>query len=183
MASPAAAGELSAAVGVPCVVVDLSGPAAADPACGRRAGAAAGAAAGLPVVVVGAGRDGVGGLAAPLADLFDLVVADPEPVVATVEGSPQAAVTLVQVLRGSRSLPVAPALAAESAAYSMLQSGPEFARWRAAARAYETPGATAPGAEPPVLVDRTGDRLHLRLNRPARHNAVNRAMQESLVEA
>jgi hypothetical protein len=134
------------------------------------------------VVVVGAGRDGPGGLPPPVADLFDLVVADPEPVVATVEGSPQAAVTLVQVLRASPSLPVTAALAAESSAYSMLQSGPEFARWRAAAQAYETPGAAA-GVEPPVVVERTGDRLHLTLNRPGRHNAVNTDLRDQLVEA
>ncbi len=182
MGSPAAFGEVSAAVGAPFVVVDLSGPTAAAPGSVDRAGGAARGAAGLPVVVVGAGRDGPGGLPAPVADLFDLVVADPEPVVATVEGSPQAAVTLVQVLRASLSLPVPVALAAESSAYSMLQSGPEFARWRAAAQAYETPAAAA-GVAPPVVVERTGDRLHLTLNRPGRHNAVNADMREQLVAA
>jgi hypothetical protein len=161
------------------VVVDLSGPAAFDPDTRERAETAARTAGALTVVVVGAGRDGTAGLPEPVAALFDLVVADPEPVVATVEAAPQAAVTLVQVLRASPSLPVAAALAAESAAYSMLQSGPEFARWRASA------GRRAPAtdAESPVLAARAGDRLQITLNRPGRHNAVNTALRERLFEA
>lgn len=179
MASPAAAADVSAALGEAFVVVDLSGPAAVAPDARERAGKAGRTAGALPVVVVGAGRDGTEGLPEPVAALFDLVVTDPEPVVTTVEGAPQAAVTLVQVLRASLSLPVVAALAAESAAYSMLQSGPEFARWRASAER----GAPAADAAPPVLVERAGDRLQITLNRPGRHNAVSTALRERLFEA
>jgi hypothetical protein len=175
VASPAAAADVSAALGAAFMVVDLSGPAAEAPAALERARAAGP----LPVVVVGAGRDGAETLSEPVATLFDLVVAEPEPVVAAVEAAPQAAVTLVQVLRASPSLPVAAALAAESTAYSMLQSGPEFARWRASA---ERP-APAADVKPPVLVERTGGRLQITLNRPGRHNAVNVALRERLFEA
>lgn len=175
MASPAAAADVSAALGAAFLVVDLSAlPAVVPEDLGR-----AGAAAALPVVVVGAGRDGTAGLSEPVAALFDLVVADPEPVITTVEAAPQAAVTLVQVLRAGPSLPVAAALAAESAAYSMLQAGPEFARWGASAERR----APAADVETPVLVERTGGRLQITLNRPGRHNAVNAALRERLFEA
>ena len=42
---------------------------------------------------------------------------------------PQAAVSLAVLLRQTETLPIGAALAAESAVYSMLQGGPEFAAW------------------------------------------------------
>ena len=53
----------------------------------------------------------------PVAELVDLVVADPGPVVAMVEAAPQAAVTLALVLRAGPARGVPAGLAAESAAY------------------------------------------------------------------
>jgi hypothetical protein len=221
MASPAAVADISAALRAPFLVVDVgdttpgagetdgSGISTESPAGARsgdlahRAQAAAGIVAGLPVVILGVGRDGPAGLRGPVADLFDLVVPDPEPVVATVEAAPQASVTLVQVLRASLFLPVPVALAAESAAYSALQSGPEFARWlksadrpvpapkppAPAARAVD-PSVDAPGpararpagacADEAVLIERSGSRLHITLHRPARHNAVDTVLREEL---
>jgi hypothetical protein len=132
-----------------------------------------------PIVLVGVRPHGLSGAPPSVADLVDLVVEDPEPVLATVKATPQAAVTLALALRASLTLPVPAGLAAESAAYSMLQSGGEFARWRESTARRPA----APGPEPPVLVDRTGDCLRITLNRPGRHNAIDAAVQEGLVEA
>jgi len=66
----------------------------------------------------------------------------------------------------------------ESLAYSTLQSGPEFARWLA-----ERGPATAPVIPDPVQADRDGDRLHIRFNRPQRHNAFSTDMRGALLEA
>jgi hypothetical protein len=180
VASPAGAADLSAVLGCPSVTVDLSGPPAGPEGLADQARAAAGRVAGLPAVIVGTGRDGVDGLAGPVAELFDVVAADPEPVVSLVQAAPQAAVTLALVLRASVALSVPAGLAAESAAYSMLQAGPESARWRA------TSASVANGTvdeRPPVVVERAGSDLHITLSRPHRHNAVNVALREALVAA
>ena len=172
MASPAGAAGFSAARGTPVVLVDLSDPP------DRGLSAAEPGAASLPAVVVGVRPHGLSGTPPSVLELVDLVVEDPEPVLATVEATPQAAVTLALVLRASLTLTVPAGLAAESAAYSMLQAGAEFALWRQSTDRRPA----APDPEPPVLVERTGDRLHVTLNRPGRHNAVDAALTEGLVE-
>ena len=96
------------------------------------------------MVVVGVHPDGPEGPPAWATALVDLVVADPGPVVATVEAAPLAAATLALVLRASLALDVPSGLAAESAAYSTLQSGPEFARWLADGRASASEGRPRP---------------------------------------
>lgn len=76
--------------------------------------------------------------------------------------------------------PAAPARAGvvtESLAYSVLQAGPEFAGWLA-----ERGPATAPDTSDPVLIDRDGDTLRLRFNRPQRHNAFTNAMRGALLD-
>ncbi|MGY1743787.1 MULTISPECIES: enoyl-CoA hydratase-related protein [unclassified Blastococcus] len=93
--------------------------------------------------------------------------------------TPLAALTYVWLLRQSAGLPVPAALTAESAAYSTLLAGPEFARWLA---------GRGPAREPDdrssrVVATRAGDVLHLRLDRPARRNAVDAAMRDALVAA
>jgi enoyl-CoA hydratase/carnithine racemase len=65
----------------------------------------------------------------------------------------------------------------ESLAYSTLQSGPEFARWLA-----ERGPATVPMIADPVQADRAGDCLHVRFNRPQRHNAFSTDMRAALLE-
>ena len=60
---------------------------------------------------------------------------------------------------------------AESAVYSALQAGPEFAAWRAAGRS----AATTRASGPPVAVRRDGDELHVTLPRPEVRNALDRA--------
>ncbi|MGV0744093.1 enoyl-CoA hydratase/isomerase family protein [Mycolicibacterium sp. XJ870] len=66
----------------------------------------------------------------------------------------------------------------ESLAYSTLQSGPEFARWLA-----ERGPATAPQLPDPVQARREGNTLHVRFNRPQRHNAFSTDTRAALLEA
>ncbi len=66
----------------------------------------------------------------------------------------------------------------ESLAYSTLQSGPEFARWlgeRGPARPVDIPD--------PVQAERVDDTLHVRFNRPQRHNAFSTDARAALLEA
>ena len=96
-----------------------------------------------------------------------------------VERVPLAAISLAVLLRQTEGLSIPAALAAESAVYSMLQGGPEFAAWRAA-----TPAK--PDPEPDrstVLIDRDGDRLLLTLDRPHRHNAISMKLRDELYAA
>ena len=66
----------------------------------------------------------------------------------------------------------------ESLAYSTLQAGPEFARWLA-----ERGPASAPVEPDPVVAGRDGGTLHVRFNRPARHNAFSTPARAALLEA
>lgn len=99
-------------------------------------------------------------------------------VVATVAHAPVAALTLVDLLGLTSRLDVRDGLVAESLAYSTLLAGPEFGAWRAA-----TPRHPVPDDDEPVLVARDGATLLVRLNRPARHNAFDRAVRDAFLEA
>lgn len=94
----------------------------------------------------------------------------------TASTAPMAAVTWGRLLRQTATFRVAEGLAAESAAYSTLLAGPEFARWL----------ATRPPPRPPVpgaaRVEREADVLTLTLDRPARRNAVDTATRDALCE-
>jgi enoyl-CoA hydratase/carnithine racemase len=98
---------------------------------------------------------------------------------AAVERSPRAAIACGQLLRQTLLLDTAGGLAAEAAAYSLLLGGPEFARWLG-----ERGGQRhrRPSAEP-VLVSRTGGRLSIVLNEPARRNPFSAALREALFDA
>ncbi|KHO24558.1 enoyl-CoA hydratase/isomerase family protein [Mycolicibacterium setense] len=92
---------------------------------------------------------------------------------------PQAAAVCDDVLRSFD--PAGPARAGvitESLAYSTLQAGPEFARWLA-----ERGPATAPQLPDPVQARRDGNILHVRFNRPQRHNAFSTDARGALLEA
>ena len=93
--------------------------------------------------------------------------------------APLAALALVQVLRITEHLAPAQGLLTESLAYATLQAGPEFSRWR---KDYATRPAL-PDEGPAVCIDRHGDALSIRLNRPRARNALNIAMRDALVEA
>lgn len=167
--------ELGAAVGSPVVVVDGSAPAATphERAAVQRAAALVGS---LPCVLLAA-ADADPDLA-PLIDAYvddDALVA----VAAQVAIAPVASVSLAVLLRASERRTIDDGLATESAVYSMLQGGPEFASWRAT-RARRAP---KPTDEPVLLVDRAGPALHLTLNRPGVHNAWSVALRDAFVEA
>lgn len=133
----------------------------------------------LPVVIIGVGaaadRD-----AWPA--VFDVVLTESDPqldsIVATIEANPIASTSLAVLLRGIDKLSVDHGLAAESAVYSLLQSGSEFRTWQASATRKPAP----PDMEPAVLAARDGDCLHVALNRPHRHNAFSRSMRDALSE-
>ena len=113
----------------------------------------------LPFVVLWVGDEfaGLGPAAA------DLVVRDDEvdDIVAGIHRAPLAARTLAVLLRSIAAVDVAGGLAMESAAYSMLQAGPEFAAWRAG-----RPTTPISDADPTVVVARDGDVLTITLDRP-----------------
>ncbi|MGA9358357.1 MAG: enoyl-CoA hydratase/isomerase family protein [Mycobacterium sp.] len=66
----------------------------------------------------------------------------------------------------------------ESLAYSTLQAGPEFARWLD-----QRGPARMPVIADPVVAQRDGDALHIRFNRPQRHNAFSTDARAALLEA
>lgn len=104
-------------------------------------------------------------------DVLDLLLAQ-------IDRHPIAACSLAVLLRGGSSRTVEDGLAAESAVYSTLQGGPEFAAWR-------TTATHAPSGDdrPPVRVQRRGSVLELALDRPHRHNAFDAATRDALAEA
>jgi enoyl-CoA hydratase/carnithine racemase len=100
-------------------------------------------------------------------------------VAATVEHHPVAAASLAVLMRGTPVLDVEVGLASESAVYSTLQAGPEFAAWRAG----HPPRDRAPEERAPVRLERSGAVLRITLDRPQVRNALNTAMRDALVEA
>ena len=92
---------------------------------------------------------------------------------------PQASAVCDDVLRAvDVSAPAFAGVVTESLAYSTLQSGPEFARWLT-----ERGPATVPAIADPVEAERDGDVLHVRFNRPQRHNAFSTDARAALLEA
>jgi hypothetical protein len=127
----------------------------------------------LPGIVVGSPA------MAPAADVVPESDGDLDAVLATVERHPLAATAVALLLRHSEGRSVAGGLVAESAAYSTLQGGPEFAAWRA-----DHPRrAVPPEAAPAVLCERDGPRLEVTLNRPERRNALSARMRDALLDA
>lgn len=132
-----------------------------------------------------AGQDPTGQL--PWITVPDLASAVGD-LTATLKTSPQASISLAQLLRASENLSLRDALMAESWVYSKLQSGAEFARWLQTSSAKPV---LAPATQSlpvitqsaPVLVEEQGDSLRLILNRPERRNAFNAEMRDALVEA
>lgn len=91
---------------------------------------------------------------------------------------PEAAVTLVGLLRMAPRLEPLDGLVAESLAYSTLLAGGDFARWLAARGPRPHRGSPRP-----LLSRRDGDRLVLTFNRPEARNAFDTFTRDALVAA
>jgi len=117
----------------------------------------------------------------PIARLADAVAAGPEldAAVDGFEANPVSATALALLLRDAERRSVEDGLVAESAVYSTLQDGPEFAAWRTSRR--RRPPAVDDG--PRVAVDRTGDLLEITLTRPHTRNALDARMRDELWDA
>jgi Enoyl-CoA hydratase/isomerase len=175
---------LGALTGSPILVVDLDSP-------GDRPLPAPPPA--LPAVIVGTSRRPRSGRPAVAVDVaLTGAVSPPHPwvsvpdlgsavsdITAAVERSPLASVTLAQVLRAGRPDSLGHDLILESLAYSTLQGGPEFGRWRAG----RPPRRRSPDGVPALVVVREGGRLTITLDRPEVRNAFNAAMRDQLCEA
>ena len=130
----------------------------------------------LPVVVLAEGAE-TGG---PGPDHADAVVApdDLDAIITRIDRVPQAACALAVLLRSQPERTIEAGLAAESAVYSTLQAGPEFATWRAA-----TSHDTVIDDEPTVSIERVGNELTVTLDRPHRHNAITARLRDDLTAA
>lgn len=132
-----------------------------------------------PCIVVG--RDGWDTATAEALELVDLVVHDDgdlRAVLDTCSTAPLASACLAVLLRSGHGT-VGEGLVAESAVYSALQGGPEFARWRRDTPVRDRPPPTGPA----VVVDRRGDDLHIQLVRPEVRNALGVQMRDELLDA
>jgi hypothetical protein len=135
--------------------------------------------ASLPFVVLGVTR---GAVVPGWLELCDVALAEDDPALEHVEqnldAQPLAATTLALLLRGVERRSIADGLVAESAAYSVLQSGPEFAAWRVA-----HPPRRGHDEGPRVRTERREGTLALTLTRPERLNALDAQMRDELVDA
>jgi hypothetical protein len=135
--------------------------------------------ASLPFVVLGVTR---GAVVPGWLELCDVALSEDDPALEQVEqnldAQPLAATTLALLLRGVERRSIADGLVAESAAYSVLQSGPEFAAWRAA-----HPPRRGHDEGPRVRTERREGTLALTLTRPERLNALDAQMRDELVDA
>jgi Enoyl-CoA hydratase/isomerase len=130
----------------------------------------------LPVVVVWVGSE-FGGDGPSHADVV-VGENDVDEMLDRIVNAPLAARSLAVLLRSIEGVPVEAGLAMESAVYSTLQAGPEFAVWRSSAsRSADTDDRVT------VLLDRDVDDLVITLDRPARHNAISTRLRDELAAA
>lgn len=117
-------------------------------------------------------------------ELADIVIDDGDPALAdiinTFQMCPRASVALALLLRAQDKRSIPEGIVAESAVYSALQAGPEFAAWREATPV--RPPHPDDGG-PRVSLDRDGNRLVVTLTRPHRRNALDARMRDELVDA
>ena len=188
LADPALAETLSAASGCPLVTVAVRGESDARWLDGLDITV-------LPAVVLVAAPDPAC-LPAGAMNAADVILTEddaaPAPFIAPPAGlsvaieqldarlahNPVAGTTLALQLRSSAGLSVPAGLIAESAAYSALQEGAEFRRWRASRPAREPEPDTGR-----VLAQKSPGELRITLARPDRRNAVDWRMRDALTEA
>jgi Enoyl-CoA hydratase/isomerase len=135
------------------------------------------AAAGLQAIVVADAAESAPESVTAVADV--IAGSELDAVVRGFEANPIAAGALTMLLRDSERRPVEAGLAAESAVYSTLQAGPEFAAWRRSRPVVRHAGDEGPR----VTVARTGDRLEITLVRPQARNALDARMRDELWDA
>jgi enoyl-CoA hydratase len=132
--------------------------------------------ASLPCIVIAIDRPPAD--APMLADVVvEAGVASLEDLLESIEDNPVAATSLVLCLRQT-SASLGQALIAESATYSMLQAGGEFARWRRSHPVRHRTNADNSA----VMIERAGACLRLTLNRPQVRNALSREMRDGLLD-
>src|SRR5262249_29704565 len=133
---------------------------------------------GWPAVVV---LDGELGRVRDAVAFADVVASGPalDAIIERFHANPMASTSLALLLRGSEQRPIGDALAAESAVYSTLQSGREFARWRES-HPWRPKKAQQ---RPSVIVERDRDELIVTLDRPEARNALDTRMRDELWEA
>jgi enoyl-CoA hydratase/carnithine racemase len=122
---------------------------------------------------------GIGDAADPRAAWLDAVVEAPvtaDMLAQAIAANPAAAAITVQLLRRIEGLDVETALFQESLAYGVLQGSAEHAAWLNA----QPPAAPLPQGR--VIADRRDDVLHIRLDRTAARNAIDRDMRDALRE-
>lgn len=126
----------------------------------------------------------VGDYEAPDIDLNLGQLTDPEhrnTLYTTALNNPEASIVLAQLLRATETLPISAALTMESMAFSMLQSGAEFATWLG--RRAAPPLAPDPADQSKtVTVQENGGVTQVRLTRPTRANYLNAHTRARLTE-
>ena len=183
LAAPSPLERFATAHGHPLFVVDWPGP--DDPVAStvaKRSALLATKLESLPCVTLALCTGSGPAVLDPFLSSFDVVVSGADALTAvreTVRRQPLASLVFVQLLRGSGRRSIEDGLVAESMAYSLLQSGPEYAAWRSTRPARVNPD------EPrsPVVLEREGALLSIELDRPLRHNAFSRDMRDALCEA
>lgn len=133
-----------------------------------------------PCVVVG--REGWAQADDGQRALVDVVTEDEatlEAVLATSALAPLATAALAVHLRGAAGRTLGEGLVAESALYSALQAGPEFAAWRRGTPVRDRPVPTGPA----VVVERDGDELRIELAHPEVRNALGVQLRDELLDA
>ena len=130
----------------------------------------------FPAVVVAVGTE-FGAIGPPAADAV-FGADDLDDVIARIGRSPLASCALAILLRHQATRDVEHGLADESAVYSVLQAGPEFAKWRR-----EHPPRLIEQERSTVAVTRDESTLHVTLQRPHRHNAISAQMRDELTGA
>jgi hypothetical protein len=134
-----------------------------------------------PGLVVGVGPDDTH--ASALGTAVDVVVVpEDRRLGAVIEAAlrwPIASSALALLLRAAADVDARTALVAESATYSALQAGTEFARWRA-----DRPGpVTDPSTAPAVRLEEADGATRIVFSRPHRHNAIDRRLRLELHDA
>lgn len=109
-------------------------------------------------------------------DALDTTV---DSLVAAIGSSPEAAVSLVQLLRVGERSSTADAVVAESFVYSLLQSGDRHRAWLAS----RAGRSRRPRPDTPIVVStRVDDHLTVVLDRPEVHNAYGTRMRDELTD-